>query len=275
MHLYREFAPHPALAGHVACLWTSQALPDGTPLRRRILPDNCIDILWQDRAPLGFVAGMMSRAHRFETPQPLRTVAVRLRPGAARALFDLPLHVLQDAHPALDALWPHAEAEALGAELWEHERTPAQQLATIEGALLARLRDRAACALAAGSAAPAGRLTDAALRLIDGTGGAVRIGALAQSLGVSRQHLNQQFRDRVGLNAKTYAMVSRFGRAGAALRAAHGAAARDIDWAGLALDCGYYDQSHLIHEFRLFADQTPQAFALGRSGAATTAGGQP
>jgi hypothetical protein len=100
MHVYQEFPPHPALAGHVACLWTSHAVPDGAPLRHRVLPDNCIDILWQDRAPLGFVAGMMSRAHRVELVQPVLTVAVRFLPGAARAFFDLPLHALQDGHPA-------------------------------------------------------------------------------------------------------------------------------------------------------------------------------
>jgi AraC-like DNA-binding protein len=33
-----------------------------------------------------------------------------------------------------------------------------------------------------------------------------------------------------------------------------------VDWPGLAGACGYYDQSHLIHEFRLFADETPEAF---------------
>jgi len=29
MHLYREYPPHPLLAGHVACLWTSHAAPCG------------------------------------------------------------------------------------------------------------------------------------------------------------------------------------------------------------------------------------------------------
>jgi AraC-like DNA-binding protein len=56
-------------------------------------------------------------------------------------------------------------------------------------------------------------------------------------------------------------MVCRFRRADAALRAAPA----EIDWAGLAGECGYYDQSHLIHEFRQFAGETPQAFARLRA----------
>ncbi len=39
------------------------------------------------------------------------------------------------------------------------------------------------------------------------------------------------------------------------LRAAGGA-----DWAQLALDCGYFDQSHLIHDFQDFAGSAPQGF---------------
>jgi AraC-like DNA-binding protein len=205
MHLYREFPPHPALAAHVACLWTSRAVPDGAPVRTRVLPDNCIDILWQDCAPLGKVAGMMSRPHHVEMAAPVLTVAVRFLPGAARAFFDLPLCELQDGHPALADLWPRAQAEA--------------------------------------------------------GGGAVRIDDLASDLGVTRQHLALLFRERVGLPAKTFAMVCRFRRAHAALRSRSG----DIDWALLAGDCGYYDQSHLIHAFRRFADATPQSFVPAAS----------
>jgi len=257
MHLYQEYPPHPALATHVACLWTSHALPTGAPVRHRILPDNCIDILWQDRAPLGFVAGMMSRVHRVETAQPTLTMAVRFLPGAARAFFDLPLQALQDQHPALDDLWPRHEAAALAAALWEREQTLRQRLATLQRALLARLHTHPDAA----DSKPADRLVRAAVRLLDDAGGAVRIDDLARTLGVSRQHLALQFRERVGLPPKTYAMVSRFRRAGAALRHPAG---RPVDWAQLALDCGYYDQSHLIHEFRLFADETPDSFVRPR-----------
>jgi AraC-like DNA-binding protein len=248
MHLYREFPPHPALAGHVACLWTSHAVPDGAPVRTRVLPDNCIDILWQDTAPLGKVAGMMSRPHHVATTVPVQTIAVRFLPGAARAFFDVPLCELQDGHPALSDLWPGADAEALAAALWEREHAPEARLAIIEEALLARLRARAP--------ARADALARAAVMRIEASGGDVRIDDLASGLGVTRQHVALLFRERVGLSPKTFAMVCRFRRAHAALRSQPGA----VDWARLAGDCGYYDQSHLIHAFRQFADATPESF---------------
>jgi AraC-like DNA-binding protein len=251
MHLYREFPPHPALAGHVACLWTSHAVPDRAPVRTRVLPDNCIDILWQDVSPLGKVAGMMSRPHHVETREPVLTVAVRFLPGAARAFVDVPLSELQDGHPTLSDLWPRAEAEALAAALWERERTTQARLAMIEQTLIARLR--------AGASSGPGRadaLARAAVLRVEASGGAVRIETLADGLGITRQHLASLFRERVGLPAKTFAMVCRFRRAHAVLRGQGGA----VDWARLAGDCGYYDQSHLIHAFRQFADATPESF---------------
>ena len=248
MHLYREFPPHPALAAHVACLWTSHAVPTDAPVRTRVLPDNCIDILWQDGAPLGKVAGMMARPHHVEMAALVLTVAVRFLPGAARAFFDVPLCDLQDGHPPLSDLSPRGEAEALAAALWEREPTTIQRFALIEQALLARLRTRAPVR--------ADALVRAAVARIDTGGGAVRVDDLASDLGVSRQHLALLFRERVGLPAKTFAMVCRFRRAQAALRGRSGA----VDWAQLAGDCGFYDQSHLIHAFRRFADATPQSF---------------
>jgi AraC-like DNA-binding protein len=132
--------------------------------------------------------------------------------------------------------------------LWERAQTAEARLAIVEQALFARLRTR--------EPAGADLRARAAVARIESTGGDVRIDDLASGLGVTRQHLAQLFRERVGLSAKTFAMVCRFRRAHAALRAQPGA----VDWARLAGECGYYDQSHLIHAFRQFAGATPQSF---------------
>ena len=91
-----------------------------------------------------------------------------------------------------------------------------------------------------------------AVRRIEETGGAVEMRALARELGYSRKHVITLFRDHVGLPPKLLARIVRFD---GLLRHLRTGAARS--WADLALDCGYYDQAHLVREVRRFTGLTP------------------
>lgn len=246
MVLYQEHPPCPALAPYVACLWTCLVRASGEAVAHRVLPDNGIDILWQDSNPLGGVAGMMSTAITVPFSRPVRTIAVRFKPGAAAHFFRQPLHELADLHPALGELWEPGQAERFADALWSKPLSDAQALAVLQGLLLERLQ----------RAEPRQSAVDAAVRAIEATHGAVRIESLADQLGVSRQHLASQFRARVGLPAKLFARVCRFQHASAAIRAAG-----EPDLAALALATGYYDQPHMAHEFRALSGSTPQSFA--------------
>jgi AraC-like DNA-binding protein len=41
--------------------------------------------------------------------------------------------------------------------------------------------------------------------------------------------------------------------------------ARQVPWAALSDQCGYYDQSHLINEFRSFSGLSPELVGTRRS----------
>jgi AraC-like DNA-binding protein len=243
---YQEYPPCAALAPYLACLWTCEVRPDGQAITHRVLPDNCIDILWQDSDPHGGVAGMMSHAIAVPFARPARIIAARFKPGAASYFFDIPMHELADQHPALPELWRDGMAERCADALWTRPLTDAQAIPVIEQLLLQRLR----------SSRHAPGLVEAAVAAIDRSRGAIRIATLADTLGISRQHLATQFRTRVGLGAKAYARVSRFQHAHATIRARQ---TQPLDWAALALELGYYDQPHMIHEFQELAASSPQA----------------
>jgi AraC-like DNA-binding protein len=274
--LYREYPPHPALAAHVDCLWTARVLSvlsvhPGRAHLHRVLPDNCVDILWQDGSRPAFAVGMMSTPIQVASDTPVSTVAVRFKPGAAGAFLATPLHVLTDQRADLDLLWDRADADRLADALWTGALTDRERIALIETQLIRRLRGfNAATATASGVIDGAGgvagvggangaALIRRALDVIDTSGGGVRIDELAARLDVSRQHLAAQFRTRVGLSPKLYARICRFRRATAALKAAP-----TPDWAQLALECGYFDQSHLIHDFQEFAGSAPERFLSAR-----------
>lgn len=231
-------------------MWTARVLSvaPGRAHTHRVLPDNCVDILWQDGGRPAFAVGMMSTAIQVASAGPVGTVAVRFKPGAAGAFLATPLHALTDQRADIDLLWGRSDADRLADALWTRELSDRERIALIETQLLRRLRD-------VDSMAGGGALIRGALDVLDASAGGVRIDDLAAHLGVSRQHLAAQFRARVGLSPKLYARICRFRRATAALKASPAP-----DWARLALECGYFDQSHLIHDFQEFAGSAPERF---------------
>ncbi|UOQ99780.1 AraC family transcriptional regulator [Hymenobacter sp. 5317J-9] len=85
--------------------------------------------------------------------------------------------------------------------------------------------------------------------------GRVSIEALAQGVGLSRRQLERRFLAEVGTAPKLYASLVRFNRAFRLL-----AADALPNWQDVAYACGYYDQAHLIREFRRFTGHAPSAY---------------
>jgi AraC-like DNA-binding protein len=75
---------------------------------------------------------------------------------------------------------------------------------------------------------------------------------VARAIGWSRKHLANRVRDVVGVGPRSFRRVLRFQRGIAMISPACAP-----NWAGLAIDAGYYDQSHLIREFGELAEMTP------------------
>ncbi len=259
MILYQEYPPHPALNAYVACLWTCDVHAKHSPHSHRVLPDNCIDILWQEHEGESFAVGMMTGAIHVESTGVVRTVAVRFKPGAAAYFFDLPLHELCNQRIDLDALWGREHTRRIGDELWARQLSAPERLAILVRHLFARLLH--ATDLSAREPT-AGVLVRSAIAAIERATGVVRIESLAQSMNISRQHLAAQFRSRVGISPKMFARICRFQNAARAIKTLQ---QNQIDWSQLALEHGYFDQAHLIHEFQQFANNTPHFLAQRRN----------
>ena len=127
--------------------------------------------------------------------------------------------------------------------------TAGQKFRIIEAALLER---------AARAPAPHPAVS-AALEAFLGTPHRSSIGAMARRVGLSSRRFIRLFRDRVGLPPKVFCRVRRFQRV---LAATEGR--RRVDWAAVALACGYADQAHLIRDFRAFSGLKPTAYLAAR-----------
>ena len=96
-----------------------------------------------------------------------------------------------------------------------------------------------------------------AVAQLEASGGRVPIEELAIQTGFTRKHLGNLFQQQVGMSPKALARVHRFRGALQLQDRANG----QVPWAELAEQCGFYDQSHLINEFRRFTGFSPVELA--------------
>jgi AraC-like DNA-binding protein len=89
------------------------------------------------------------------------------------------------------------------------------------------------------------------------TCGAMPVRRLAEEVGWSVRHLENRFREQIGLGPKAAARVLRLQRARRLLAAGRGQAAT-------AAACGFYDQAHLSGEFKAMTGCTPREFTTAR-----------
>jgi AraC-like DNA-binding protein len=75
---------------------------------------------------------------------------------------------------------------------------------------------------------------------------------LARSAGYSERRFIDLFKLEVGLKPKIFNRIQRFQRV-----LAHAHCMTHPDWARIAFDYGYFDQSHLIRDFVAFSGFTP------------------
>ncbi len=247
----------PPLDRALRCVWFARDDTGAAGLRQRVLPNGVVELIISLRdEPYGVLRDSTVRTHRtawlcgiqrgplvIQAPADGLLVGLRFRPGGMRALWRVPLHELTDDVVAAEA---------------------------IDGALLAALRDRldAAATIEARMAVLTSLLTPridldtlatgtvhAALRTLD-RDREVGMGARAARLGVTHQHLVRIFRDGVGVPPRLLTRILRFD---GVVRAV-GPLTGPPRWATIAADAGYYDQSHLVSEFRLLAGVTPTEY---------------
>jgi AraC-like DNA-binding protein len=259
---YREVEPCPPLRPYVRCIWVLEDLgARGPGAPDRILPDGCVEMVlhYGDRflrhrdgvapsvQPRSVVVGQITRFLVIQAGGAVGMIGVRFEPGGASAFFRPPMAELRGRTLEVSELWGVAGREL---EARVHEAADdRERIALVEDALLRRLAAHA----------PRPSAVDVAVDAIVRTGGRVTVADLAARLGVGRRRLERGFAARVGVPPKLLCRLVRFQRVFAALESG-ARPAGPSRWATVALECGYYDQAHLIRDFRAFAGQSPTRY---------------
>jgi AraC-like DNA-binding protein len=212
--MYEEW---PSRLPHVTA-WRSLAPPGGWA--NRILPDGCLDIIWNDGRV--FVAGPDTVAEAATSPAGTRFRALRFADGVGPAVLGVPADELTDREVPLEDLWPAAEVRRLA--------EAADPLAALEVVAARRWQtpDRAMVALAVG--ARSGRT----------------VCAMADSLGLSARQLQRRCKSSFGYGPKMLTRILR-------LQRALDLARRGRPFADVSATVGYADQAHLAREVKALA----------------------
>jgi AraC-like DNA-binding protein len=194
------------------------------------------------------VSGTHSRPFVIDPRELVSVIGVRFKPGGAFPFLGTPASELANTHVDLDVLWGTSATELR--ERLCAGKTPEERFNLLEKTLMAHLFRPLERHCAVGFALDTFGRPDSAVAIRD----------VARDAGLSQRRFIQIFAREVGMSPKLFCRVRRFRQA---LETVRQTAAPD--WGRVAVDCGYYDQSHLIHDFRFFSNLSPTEYARQRS----------
>jgi AraC-like DNA-binding protein len=158
----------------------------------------------------------------------------------------VPQHELTDGIHALDQV-DRGLARRLGDDVGGRPSAAAMASA-LDAALVRALRPPR----------PAAASVAAAVELALSRRGLARVDDLAGRAGFSARQLERLFLDRVGIPPKVFLRITRFQEVLRAVRAG----ASGSTWAAVAAECGFYDQSHFIRDFKAFVGAAPSEWQV-------------
>jgi len=248
---YSEFKPSAAASSLIKCFWV---LEDEAPADsvQTIIPDGRPELIihlghpfaqkrngsWHQQPQIFFI-GQITGPFLVCPAGLVRTIGVRFRPEGASKLLRLPMFELTNLAVPLEnistRLWREIES------LFECDSL-ARQLKRLEQILLI-----------ASEQTDADQLVSFAVKELEVVKGLISVGELARQVNLSARQFERRFRQAVGIPPKLFARMQRFQSVLQTIEQT------GPTWVDAAVGSGYYDQSHLIRDFREFSGTTPSA----------------
>jgi len=244
------YVPGPPLSDFVAFLWyfRGHEVPNA---KERVLPTGAVDLIIRLDSPRTSDSGMQgprTRSVVIATTSRHELLGVHFKLGGASPFLEFPVGDLQNAGISLSHLWGERNAQRLLSILYEAPTGDAkfhvleQWLRQLAGDRLQK-HPAVSFAMRAFCSSPFGSATE-----------------IADKTGYSQRYFIELFRNQVGLKPKQFHRLYRFRKVIEAVQRQ-----TQVDWTDIGLSVGYFDQAHLIHDFRQFTDLTPEQYLRFRT----------
>ena len=254
---YHEFQPNSSLSKYVQTIWAMESENEQDPYPRSlIMPDGIIEIIFYYESPFFIyqdnikqlqpehaAVSMMRKYIEIESTGKTGFIAVRFYPWGAYHFFNEPICNFLDTTIDGLKLWAD-DSKKIIMEL-KSLYTLEKRFKSVEQFLLNMLI----------KFQKTETKIEGVVKLIRNTKGILNIDEVCNETGFTKKQLERKFLPIIGTTPKIFSRVCRFLNICHHLEEQKGKSLTQ-----LAYDCGYFDQSHFINEFKEFSGFTPKDF---------------
>lgn len=256
--IYREYQPPLSLKDCIKCYWTMESeIPTVTNSRQRLLTEG-FEFIFNLGEPIEYVIGddsVKTIAKTGITGPMIRPMILRptgevnlfgicFRPGGSYPFIKTPANKLINQYSDIGDIFVSAERK-FTEHIHNDYLTINSRVNAVNMYLLNLLekshRDET--------------IINAATDVIKFHKGNISIDQLATDLGMSRRNMDRKFKESIGITPKQLCRNLRFKEGYKIIKTSS-----HISLVDVAIYCGYYDQAHLINEFKHFTGVSPIKF---------------
>lgn len=244
--IFSELAPDDTLKSFVTCYWSmSWDLPAQETLKILVVPSGSFNLIFNRDHPgewQGYVTGIRKSAYHLELKGRGRNTGVRFTPGGYSAFTKVAAASLIEQSFAVSLVLPHFQENVM-TNILDSKNLPdmKKHLEPVLNSSLVNYQKEDF------------ELLEAFFSILAKHDGPIELADMASTLQTNLRTLQRLFEQRVGVSPKTILRTKRFQSVANSL-----ISGKTIDWADFALEMGYYDQSHLINDFKAITGVSPR-----------------
>jgi AraC-like DNA-binding protein len=254
---YQVYTPSHELQPFVKCFWSLDDDEKKEPVKQRILPDGCMEMIFHygDRyrqyfedgssviQPRSFVFGQITKYIEIAPIGISGIISARFLPDGISPFIKMPVTQLENRAVALTEVFKD-EGNNLEQEVINATRND-DRIKLIETFLLSKLTQQNMIDI----------ITKSCVDIIFQSQGQISMGALAGKMNINRRNMERRFISVVGMSPKQLAKLARLQATLKMLGQKKFNTLTEI-----AYENGYFDQAHFIKDLKEFTGMNPKSF---------------